>query len=171
MTTTETKVKLVNKEDIISTCSIINAMDCEEVLRFTTVNSSQEKCLSLQYIEYGECGFERKSDWMRFVNKLNSYDDTPIKRIITGNKKSLDWGGALISRADIDYSEDGFLIEFKEPTQIILEKIGDKYLVAEITKLRGKTTWEWYFRRKEHEDLDNICGICEVFIYDVEILE
>lgn len=164
------QTKLVPIDELETTCSIINALDMCEALRFTTVNSFEKRCLSLMYIEYGEIGFERKSDWMRFVNKLNSYDDTPLKRMIVGDKKSLDWGGAIISKEDIQYSEDGFRVDFKEPTPLILETVGDNYVVAYVNSLRGKTTWEWYHRRKGHEDLGNYAGICEVFIYDVEIL-
>lgn len=164
------KTELVSIDDLDTTCSIINALDMCEALDFTTVNSFEKRCLSLMYIEYGECNFERKSDWMRFVNKLNSYDDTPLKRMIVGDKKSSDWGGAIISKEDIQYSEDGFRVDFKEPTPLVLEIVGDYYVVAYVNSLRGKTTWEWYHRRNGHEDLGNYAGICEVFIYDVEIL-
>ena len=164
------KTKLIPIDSIDTTCSINNALDMGEALEFTTVNSFQKRCLSLINVEYGEVNFERKSDWMRFVNKLNRYDDTPIKRMVVGDGKSLDWGGAIISKEDIEYSEDGFRVDFKEPVPLVVERIGEHFVVAYIKSLRGKITWEWYHRRNGHEDLGNYAGICEVFLYDVEIL-
>lgn len=169
MVTTEIKTKLIPINELETTCSIINSLDMDEALQFTTVNSFEKKCLSLMYIEYGEVGFERVSDWMRFINKLNKYDDTPIKRMVVGDRKSLDWGGAVISKETIEYNEDGFKVDFKEPIPIVLETVGDNFIVAYVSSLRGKTTWEWY-HRKSHTDLGNYAGICEVYIYDVELL-
>ena len=169
--TTSIQTKLVPVSELETTCSIVNAMDLCEALNFTTSND-YKRALSLLYIEFGECGFERKSDWMRFINKLNKYDDTPIKRMVTGDKKSLDWGGAIISREDIEYSEDGFLVEFKEPTPLIIEQIGENYLVVEVTKIKGQITWEWYHSTVEsHKELGNYAGICEVFLHSIEIVE
>jgi hypothetical protein len=148
-----------------TTFSIHNS---NEVLKFTTVNQSEERCLSLLHVEYGEVNFERKSDWVRFVNKLNEYDTTPIKRMAVGNKKISDWGDCKVTVTDIEYSEDGFLIEFNEPQKLVIETIGENYICIEVKKLQGKITWEWYHRKSHNLD---IAGICEVYLYDIEIID
>lgn len=170
MKTQTQKTELIQKSNLEVTSNLQNALDIEEALMFTTCNQSEDRSLSIQYIEFGEVGKERVSDWMRFVNSLNNYDDTPIKRMITGDKKSLDYGGAIISRCDVDYSEDGFLIEFKEPVKLVVEEIGDNYLTIEVNTLKGKFSWEWYSRRNGHEALGNISGICEIFLTEIEII-
>ncbi len=164
------KIKLVPTDKIETTCSILNEFDSNLALNFTTIHG-YKKCLSLLYIEFGECGFERASDWMRFTNKLNSYDDTPIKRMLTGDKKSMEYDGVILERADIEYTEDGFLIKFIEPTQIIVETIGENYVIAEVTELKGSITWEWYHRRTGHEELKGYSGICEVYLHSIEIIK
>jgi len=115
--------------------------------------------------------FATVSDWMRFVNSLNNYDYTPIKRMITGDKKSYDWGGAVISRKDMEFSEDGFLVQFKKPVKLVIEIIGDKYLTIEVSKIQGEFSWEWYHRTNGHEALGNVSGICEIFLTEIEIIE
>jgi hypothetical protein len=152
----------------VTTSSLINSIDLDETLQFTTVNGSQDRAISLQIVEYGECDFERKSDWMRFVNKLENYDTTPLKRLIVGKGKKLDYGDFTISLTDIEYSDDGFLVEFKKPFPMVLTEVGENYLIGEVSKLKGAITWEWYYR-KSH-DLD-VAGICEIFMHDVVILE
>jgi hypothetical protein len=164
-------LKLISKENLETTCSILNEFNLDIAMRFTTSNDSYKKSLSLIYIEFGQCGFERVSDWKRFVNKLNSYDITPIKRMVTGDKKSFDNGDVIIERTDIDYSEDGFLIKFKEPTQLVIEEIGESYAVAEVTELKGQITWEWYHRKSGHEALEGYSGICEVYLHSIEIIK
>lgn len=164
------KSKIVPQSEIQTTCSPYMAAECDEAITFTTCNDS-EKSLSVLYVEYGECGLERKSDWMRFVNKLNNYDITPIKRMITGDKKVFDGGLYKVSREDIEYSEDGLLFEFNEPVNIIVEAIGDNYVIVEATKIRGELNWEWMHKRTGHEDLKGYAGVCEVFISEVEIIE
>lgn len=167
---TLSNAKLIPITETVTTINLVNSFDLCETLGFTEVNG-YEKCLSLQHIEFGEVGFERKSDWMRFVNKLNKYDDTPIKRMITGDKNTLDWGGAIISRETINYSEDGFLIEFKNPTPLVVETIGENYLTIDVKKIRGQITWEWYHRKRGHEILENYAGICEIYLHSIEILK
>ena len=129
------------------------------------------RALYVMRFEFGEIDFERKSDWLRFVNKLNNYDDTPIKRKITGDKKSVDWGFLEIARTDIEYTEDGFLITYKEPTDIIVGSVGDSYIIYKATKLKGKISWEWSHITKGHEVLGNYAGVCDVYIHNIEIIE
>lgn len=155
----------------VETNASIFGVELGETLKFTTVNQLEGKALSILDVEFGECGMERKSDWMRFGNKLNDYDTTPIKRMLLGNKKQLDYGDYIMSIADIDYSEDGITITFKTPQPIVLEKVGTKYLIAEVTEIRGKFTWEWYYRKSHKEVLGNYAGICEVYLHEIEIIK
>lgn len=172
METNNLNAKIINLDEVETTSQLMNAVDMEEVLQFTKVNQSQDKALFLQRFEFGEVGFERKSDWMRLVNKLNHYDETQLKNMITGrNKKSLDWGGMTVSRTDITYSEDGFQIDFAEPVQLLLETIGDKAVVVEVSQLKGEITYEWSYYRNSHQDLGNYAGVLEVYIHNVEIIK
>lgn len=172
MKTLNLKTGLMPAERTETTCNAFLASEGSDALEFTTVNQMQGKAVQVMRAEFGEVGFERKSDWMRFVNKLNNYDETPIKRIATGDKKSCDWGGVTISRENIEFSEDGFLLEYDEPVKVILETIGENFVFVEAKKLRGKITWEWHHYRNEmHADLGNYAGVCEIYIYGVEIIE
>lgn len=162
--------RFINLDEIETTNSIMNAVETGEILKFRKANDSQKRALFLQVVEFGEIGYERKSDWMRLVNKLNSYDETPIKRMITGDKKSLDWGGVVISRTDITYSEDGFLLEFTEPVELLIETMGEKAIVIRVSKLKGEITYEWFHRNSHNEELGNYAGILEISIHNVEIL-
>ncbi len=167
--TTEITIKLQPIVKTDTTCNIFNATELVEVLDFTKVNGF-DKCLLLQHVEYGEANFERKSDWMRFVNKLDRHNTIPIKRILTGNKKSSDWGGMIVKRETIEYYEDGVLIEFERAAGIIVETVGDNYIIVEAKKIRGQITWEWLSRRTGHEDLGHVAGICEIWMHSIEIL-
>ena len=164
--------KILKLDEIETTSNLMNAVEMEEVLQFTKANQSQERALYLQTFEFGEIGFERKSDWMRLVNKLNKYDETQLINMITGRKKSSDWGGMIVSRADINYTEDGFQIDFAEPVQLLLETIGDKAVVVEVSQLKGEITYEWlHYRNSRHEELGGYAGILEVYIHNVEIIK
>ena len=170
MKTENLNAKIIDLNEFETTNNLMYAAEMGDILEFTTVNGSQDRALTIQRVEYGEVGFERRSDWMRFVNKLNDYDTIPIKRAFTGDKKVSDWGEFTISRTDIDYPEDGFLIEFKEPVKLLLERIGDRAIIIEVSKLKGEFTWEWSSYRTRHEDLGNYAGVCEIYLYNVEIV-
>jgi hypothetical protein len=170
MGNTTAKTELINKEQAETSFLPTMVSEMGELLKFTTANQTQKKALFLQSVGYGQMNFERKSDWMRLINKLNRYDDTPIKRILTGDSKTSDWGDMIISRIDVDYDEDGFMIEFKEPVKLIVEEIGDNYLTIEVSKIQGKTTYEWWYAKTDN-DLEGYADTLEVFIYDVEIIE
>jgi len=167
MNATELKTGLVAKTEAETTINPLLSVETGEYLRFTTVNQLEKRGLSLQYVEYGEVNFERVSDWMRFVNKLNNYDTTPILRMLTGDKKSLNLGGMIVTRDN--YNE--IILEFDNPIKLVVDEIGDKYIFVEVTKLKGELSWEWYHRRSGHDELGNYAGICEVFMVQTEIVE
>jgi len=160
---------MLKMEDIETTSHIVMGAEDGSVLEFTCANDLQNRALRLEHISYGEIGFERKSDWMRLINKLNRYDDTPIKRVLTGNKKSSDLGIVKLHREDIEYSEDGILVEFEQPIKILLETIGDKVAVVEVNKLKGKLTYEWSYLGRS-SDLDGYADFLEIYLYDIELI-
>jgi|AntDeeMinimDraft_6_1070357.scaffolds.fasta_scaffold12965_4 hypothetical protein len=162
------ELEMLKMEDIETTSHIVMGAEDGSVLEFTCANDTQDRALRLNHITYGEIGFERKSDWMRLINKLNRYDDTPIKRVLTGDKKSSDIGTLKIHREDIDHSEDGILIEFKQPIKLLLETIGDNAVVVEVNKLKGKLTYEWSYSGSS--DLDGYADFLEIYLYDIELI-
>lgn len=157
--------------DDIETSSHLQCVDDNEVLKFTRCNSLEEKCLQLLSVEYGEINYERKSDWMRFVNKLNDYDATPLERMLIGDKKKSDWGHFTLERSTRTYSNDAILIKFKEPQALVVETIGNQVLIVEVTELEGCLTWEWLYRKSHADALGNYAGICDVYLMDVKIIK
>ena len=128
--------------------------------------------LDLCIFQFGESNFKRVYDWMRLVNKLNLYDTTPILRLITEDKKTSDWDYFTVTRTDIDYSEDGFLIEFKEPIQVVVAEVKDYCIIVEVTKLQGFMSWNWsYYGDINSDSVNGYANMLEIIIKDVKIVE
>jgi hypothetical protein len=170
MIKTNVNAMLIPVSDIETTCMVHNVYDLNQVLKFTTCNGYNSKALMIEVVEFGEVGFERKSDWIRFVNKLEKHDITPIKRMLVGDKDGFDNGEMVIKVTDINYSNDGFEIEFKKGVKIVIEQIGDNYLCVEIKKIKGDISWEWY-SRIGHKELGDYAGICEIYLNNIVIVE
>lgn len=156
--------EIANKTE--TTCSIYNTIFDDYALKLSKVNSFETDALFLQTFEYGECSFERKSDWMRFINKLNEYDTTPLRRLLVGDKKSSDWEGMTLT----NLGDDEYQIELDNPIDVYMGHIGGNPILVKVKTLKGKLTWEWLFRRNGHEDLDNYAGICDVWLKEVEFV-
>lgn len=129
--------------------------------------------LDLCIFNFGEGNLERVSDWMRLINKLNNHDTTPILRMITGDNKTSDWDYFTVSRTDIEYSEDGFLIEFKEPIQVVVAEIKDYYIIVDVTKLKGEIHWEWSYYGPDNSsnNINGYANMLEILIKNVKIVE
>lgn len=153
-------------EDIYTTSHIYSAIVDDFVLKLANANQCEKNSLYLNMVEFGEVNFERKSDWMRFINKLNRYDTTPLKRILVGDKKSSQWEGMKLTYL----GNDEFQIDFDDEIELFSSKVGEQAVLVNIKSLKGKLTWEWLFRREGHEELGGYAGICDIWLTDVELL-
>ena len=127
----------------------------------------QKDTLFLDYIEFGEVGFERKSDWMRLVNKLNSYNhDQLLNRFFKySNKYELDNGVYLKL---VDRISGTIQVVFERGQKIIVGETKDSYIIFDATKIQGTLSWEWYSTNSNKMDH---CNALEVLLTNVEIIK
>ena len=118
--------------------------------------------LLLDIIEFGEIGFERKSDWVRFCNKLNSYNITPLRRRTIGDKKE----GFYYANIKFDYSN--VTISFENPISVVFGEIGNEYVISKVKEIKGLISWEWFYSKNNELEIANIC---EVFLTDIKFLK
>jgi hypothetical protein len=150
--------------DIQTTCSLFG-MDWADALRLMKVHSGSEDGLQVQELRYGECGYERASDWMRLANKLEKYDYTPLLRMLAGDsKKGYNHGDFTIQCTDRIYGT--LLVTFKEPQLFVVGKIGDKYVPAHVTQFTGKIDWRWY---NGGSDLP-VSDVLDIYITDIKFI-
>ena len=159
------KTLLLDKNSIETTNSV-TCLECEQVLELFDLQL-QKDTLFLDYIEFGEVGFERKSDWMRLVNKLNSYNhDQLLNRFFKdSNKFELDNDVYLEL---VDRIDGTIQVIFENGQKIIVGETKDSYIIFEATKIQGTISWEWY--PTNNNNLDH-CNALEVILTNVEIIK
>jgi len=119
------------------------------------------------YIEETESSdngtWTRKSDFKRFVNKLERYNTKVIQNFIVGKNNKIDFGFCIVKKANIKYVNDGLNITFKSPIKVYFGQVGDKPIFEEVKSLQGKLMYDFYNRGC------NITGV-ELFIEEIEFL-
>lgn len=118
-----------------------------------------EVVLLIDEVRFGEVGYERKSDWMRLVNKVDNYNaDAFFKKLLPSTKEY-----------KVTYDNGTFIINYKKPIKVVVAVVGDSFAVEEVTQIKGEVQWEWYFSSCEsHKVLEGYCGILEVGLRDVK---
>ena len=159
------KTLLLDKNSA-ETTNLVTCIECDEILELIDLQV-QKKTLFLDYIEFGEVGFERKSDWMRLVNKLNNYNhDQLLNRFFKdSNKFELD-NGVYLELVDRNYGT--IQVVFENGQKLIVGETKDSYIVFEATKIQGTISWEWYYTT--NNNLDH-CNALEVILTNVEIIK
>lgn len=135
----------------------LQMLDCEEYL---IPSLTSETVLLIGNVEFGDYGYERKSDWMRLINKVDNYKaDAFFKKLIPSVK----------GEYTVKYNYGSVEIIYDKPIKVALAVVGDKFAVEEITQIKGEITWEWYSSSCEsHKVLEGYCGILEVGLRDVK---
>lgn len=145
----------VNKENANLGYSIWEIIEDNETL------GAKDRLL-LDIIQFGEIGFERKSDWVRFCNKLDSCNITPLRRRFIGDKEE----GFYYAKIKFDYSK--VTISFDEPIFVVFGEVGDEYIVSKVKEIKGLISWEWFYSNNNELEIANIC---EVFLTDIKFLK
>lgn len=160
METTHTP-RLIEKESVDLTTNILYASE-DNGLILLPFKGHHGRALRLIEIEAGEVGYERKSDWMRLVNKLNNHNTTPIRRMICGDKKNANWDGCNV---EIDGSD--IAITFNVPVEAVVGETETHYVTTPISKVTGEISWDWYYSRQHFLDLGNISNALDVFVDNI----
>ena len=107
----------------------------------------------------------RVSDYTRFCNKVDEGDTRAIQNFLVGGKRTkCDWGHFILEKD----SDDGLIVTFKSPTKVHFGHIGEKPILEEVTKLRGKISYEFFWSRNGRQD--KIANGIEFFLEDVEFI-
>ena len=92
--------------------------------------------------------YERVADWKRFVNKLdNEGTSFFINKLATNKRKK-----TMIEAYDVtifrkhDWDTEA-TIEFKEPITVVIGKVGDVEITAEVKRIRGEFDHDYFFKR------------------------
>ena len=92
--------------------------------------------------------YERVADWKRFVNKLdNEGTSFFINKLATNKRKK-----TMIEAYDVtifrkhDWDTEA-TIEFKEPIIVVIGKVGDVEITAEVKRIRGEFDHDYFFKR------------------------
>lgn len=146
------------------TCHLHNLED-GEILKLAKGFYKESDRLYIETTESGHDGtWERKSDFKRFLNKIESHDTKAIQNFIVGKNKKADFGFCTVEKVSIKFSNDGLKITFKEPIKVYFGEVGNKIITEEVNSLQGKLMYDFYHFRNNDE-----IGI-ELFIEEVEFL-
>ena len=92
--------------------------------------------------------YERVADWKRFVNKLdNEGTSFFINKLATNKRKK-----TMIEAYDVtifrkhDWDTEA-TIEFKEPIIVVIGKVGDVEITAEVKRIRGEFDHDYFFKK------------------------
>ena len=144
----------VKKDDTAVSCSIWEIVEDGATL---LTNCS----ILLDIIDFGEIGFERKSDWARFCNKLDSYDTTPLRRRLIGDGYKGKYYG------NIEWDDGNIKITFDEPISVVFASIGDEYIVEKVSEITGNISWSWLWRGGSEL---GVADACEVILANIKYI-
>jgi len=101
--------------------------------------------------------YERVADWERFVTKLDKEGTAFfINKLATNKRKK-----TMIEAYDVtifrkhDWDTEA-TIEFKEPITVVIGKVGDVEITAQVKKIRGEFDHDYFFKKNGRQhDLAN----------------
>jgi hypothetical protein len=101
--------------------------------------------------------YEKVSDWKRFVTKLDKEGTAFfINKLATNKRKK-----TMIEAYDVtifrkhDWDTEA-TIEFKEPITVVIGKVGDVEITAQVKKIRGEFDHDYFFKKNGRQhDLAN----------------
>ena len=147
-----------------TTCQLHNLED-GKILKLSKGYYKESDRLYIENTESTEDGtWQRKSDFQRFLNKIENHKTKAIQNFIVGKNKKADFGFCTVEKVSIEYSNDGLKITFKEPIKVYFGEVGNKVITEEVNSLQGKLMHDFYHFRNS-----DAIGI-ELFIEEVEFL-
>ena len=113
--------------------------------------------------------YPRVSDYTRLANKIDSDGPAAWLNRLTRkrNKKVIDYYNFKIHRTS-DF-EDGAILEFETPIEVVFAHIGDTPIIKEVKKIRGEFTHEWFWLSRGRQD--KIANGFEIYFNIEEYLE
>lgn len=101
--------------------------------------------------------YERVADWKRFLNKLDNEGTAFfINKLATNKRKK-----TMIEAYDVTIfrkhdQDTEATIEFKEPITVVMGKVGDVEITAQVKKIRGEFDHDYFFKKNGRQhDLAN----------------
>ena len=91
--------------------------------------------------------YPRLCDWMRAANALERDGTSHFLNRLTRkkNKRKIDFEGIKIIR-DAEWETEAVL-EFKEPIEVVMGRVGDRVIIEKVKKLRGEFHHDWFWTR------------------------
>lgn len=159
------KTNLINKREAnASNFLFYNAPS--ELLQMVSLDF-QKDSLILETIEFGEVGFERKSDWSRLSNKLNVYNHDQLLNRFFKNSKRLEIEKGFYIEL-IDKIDGTIKVVFENKKSVIVGETKESYITFEATELHGTLSWEWFFTSNNPLE---VCNGLRVFLAGIEIIK
>ena len=108
----------------------------------------------------------RVSDYVRFANRVNEGDTKAIQNYLVGAKRNkCDWGAFVLEKD----SDDGLIVTFDEPIKVHFGDIGGSPVIQEVSRLKGKISYDFFWRRNGGRQ-DKIANGIELLLEEVEFL-
>ena len=159
------KTNLINKREA-NISNVLFCNDSNELLQMVNYNFQKNSVL-LEIIEFGEVGFERKSDWSRLNNKLEKYNhDQLLNRFFKNSNKLEIEEGFYIELIDKIYGT--IKVVFENKKSVIVGETKENYITFDATELQGTLSWEWF--STSNNPLE-ICNGIEVLLTNIEIIK
>jgi len=113
--------------------------------------------------------YPRVSDYVRFVNSLDEQGTSYFINRCTRkkNKKAVDFMGIKIIR-ESDYQDEAIL-EFPEPVEVVLGKVGEELVTRKVRKMSGNFTHDYFWTKRGRQD--KIANGFEIWFNIKEYLE
>jgi hypothetical protein len=143
-----------------STASIWDIVECEELFEpWNSVNQISGKFLRFDVFEDTEDGtFPRVQDYTRLVKAMDSEGIEAYLRWIGKSKMKFNAGYCRVVR-DNRWGGDAYLL-FDKPIKMIVAEVNETPIIAEVNKIYGEFTYEWYWLRKGRQEVyANGCNI------------
>ena len=96
--------------------------------------------------------YPRLCDWMRDANALDREGASHFLNRLTRkkNKLEIDFEGVKIIRTA--KWQDDAVIEFKEPIEVVMGRVGDKPVIQRVKKIKGEFQHDWFWTRNGRQE-------------------
>ena len=128
--------------------SIWEVTDMNLPFKGVKFNESQNAMLFDIHEDTDDGTYERVADWKRFVTKLDQEGTAFFINKLAGKSRKK----TMIEAYDVtifrkhDWDTEA-TIEFKEPVTVVMGKVGDVEITAQVKKIRGEFDHDYFFKR------------------------
>ena len=129
--------------------SIWEVTDMELPFKGVKFMESQNAMLFDIHEDTDDGTYEKVADWKRFVNKLDNEGTAFFINKLAGKGKRKK---TMIEAYDVtifrksEWDTDA-TIEFKEPITVVIGKVGDVEITAEVKRIRGEFDHDYFFKK------------------------